>query len=146
MFSNSHILEKQADREMIAAAMAEFYASGDEKQVLSHDQKSQADGKRRARQFVIEPVKHEQNTATQRRARKEIEANTATPRRLASIKVAQEKFAEQARADREKLALKIAAHAGLGDTQREIAAALGISRKLLQRTVNEFNINLKVPA
>lgn len=146
MFSNSHLLEKQADREMIAAAMAEFYARGNEQQVLAPGQAAQIEGKRRVRQLFLDPVKHEQNTATKRRPRKEVEANTATPRRLASIKIAQEKFAEQAKAEREKLAMKIAAYAGLGDTQQEIAVALGISRKLLQRTVKEFNINLKVQA
>lgn len=146
MFSNSHLLEKQADRDMIAAAMAEFYARGNAEQVLQHGETAEPDDKRRSRQFVLDPVKHEQNTATKRRPRKEIEAHTATPRRLASIKIAQEKFAEQAKAEREKLAMKIAAYAGLGDTQQEIATALGISRAHLQRIVKEFNINLKVPA
>lgn len=146
MFSNSHILEKQADRDMIAAAMTEFYARGSSEQVLQHGETAEPDDKRRSRQFVLDPVKHEQNTATKRRPRKEVEAQTATPRRLASIKVAQEKFAEQVKGEREKLAMKIAAHAGLGDTQKEIAATLGISRAHLQRIVKEFNINLKAPA
>lgn len=146
MFSNSHLQEKQADREMIAAAMAEFYARGNEKQVLSPGDRSAANGRQRARQFVIEPVKHELNTAIHRKSRKEMEGKTATPRRLAAIKVAQGVFADKAKAERELLAMKIAAFAGLGDTQREIAAALGISRAHLQRTIKEFKINLKAPA
>lgn len=146
MFSNSHLLEKQADRDMIARAMAEFYARGSTEQVLQHGETAEPDDKRRSRQFVLDPVKHEQNTAHKRRSRKDIEVNTATPRRLASIKIAQEKYAEQAKAEREKLAMKIAAFAGLGDTQQEIATALGISRAHLQRVVKEFNINLKFPA
>jgi DNA-directed RNA polymerase specialized sigma subunit len=146
MFSNSHLLEKQADREMIAAATAEFYARGSTQHALQHGETAEPDDKRPSRQLVLDPVKHEQSTAHKRRPRKEIEINTATPRRLASIKIAQEKYAKQAKAEREKLAMKIAAFAGLGDTQQEIATAIGISRAHLQRIVKEFNINLKVQA
>lgn len=146
MFSHSHLLERQADRDMIAAKTAEFYAKGSKAQACQAGESAEIEGARRARILIIDPVKHEQNTASKRRPRKDIEAQTATPRRLASIKVAQQQFAAQAKAEREKLALKIAAHAGLGDTQKEIAATLGISRAHLQRVVKEFNINLKSPA
>lgn len=151
MFSNSHLLEKQADREMIAAATAEFYARGGEEQVLAPGKSAQVEGQRCAPQLVLDPVKHEQNSVPKRqprksRPRKEIEANTATPKRLASIKIARDKLAEQARQKREELAVKIIMQAALGDSRKQIAAALGISRDHLRLIAKEFNIQFKTQA
>lgn len=141
MFSSSHLAEKQVERDQIAAAMEEFYARGNTKQVLQQGQVADIDAKRRTRQFVIDPVKHEKQTAKPRPAKAKPENNpNATPRRLATIAVAKAKQCRMAAAARQELALKVAVHAGLGDSERKTASDLGVSRNYLRRVAKEFNI------
>lgn len=145
MFSLSHLQEKAADRAMIADAVAAFLAKGNGEQQLKQGEIAQHGGKRRARQFVVNPITHEAVTAKPLPPKK-APSPRLTPRLLKSIQGAKEKQVELARQKREQMAVKVAVHAGLGDSERATATALDISRNYLRRIAQEFKIQFNTTA
>lgn len=145
MFSLSHLHEKAADRAMIAEAVEAFFAKGREGQSLKQGEVAEHGGKRRARQFVVNPITHEKVTAKPLPAKKPASPRL-TPRLQASIEGAKAAQVEQARKKRELMAVKVSLHAGLGDSERATAEALEISRNYLRRIAKEFSITFKTQA
>ncbi|NTE96729.1 hypothetical protein [Agrobacterium tumefaciens] len=132
MFSLSHLHERQADRDMIAAATEEFYGRGAAPQTLGPEQRAGHEGKELARLFIVSPEKHENNTATPRRRKKlrpgEAQGSGQSQKRLD---------------DRARLSVQVAIHAGLGDSLSATAEAMGLARPTVRKIAREHNITFK---
>lgn len=127
MFSDSHLQAKEADRAMIASAVEAFYAKGKTAEELAPGEAADLDG-RRAGMFVINAEKKERAPAK----------NGMGPRE--TIKLATFARMEANKQKRAALALKVALHAGLGDSISQTARALDVSVGHLKRVAKENGI------
>lgn len=130
MFSNSHLQEKAADRAMIASAVEAFYSKGKSAEELAPGAAADLEG-RRAGLFVINAEKKERAPAK----------NGMGPRE--TIKLATFARMERNQKKRADLAVKVAIHAGLGDSLAKTSRELSISVNHCRRIAKENNITFK---